>query len=866
MFLKRKKIIGLSVVSIVALFVAGTFAWTNFNAQIINIFRGSGIPGIEDGPGDNNDETGNNNGGPGDNNIADRPGGTLHNNFVPDESYKTVFVENWGNESIFVRIRLDEYMEIGPGAGLTSDTTDPVTGQTVPNPENQATPLVSDADINDANTWTTHIPTESVYECDASFHDYWEWTMGGHEIYYFPAPVDQRETDSFVASGSTEEGLTADCVNDVGIATQLTANANVITIAEWNENQRIGNYWVFDTDGWAYWASPILPGEATGLLLNGVSLVNNNIYGQYFYAVNVNAQMATSEGTADVDGNVSNFRDFGYDINGGWTEYGMNLMYYITGNQRVELQQRTDQNITSYITVLDWQLLHPDGTIASDTAPMLHGAPRTRFAFQWETNFTGGQVVNDGDWFSFRLPNSATFVANAGLAFLHSDWQEFNNPESNVMGRWRIQNQHVYVMFSGNSVGQAQITGWFETGHVVNNFVVTGGLHEVVFGGISRTIQFSPRILHIETVNQRMSRNQESASMINWWTRPNTLGRRELTGHTLDGGGSSDVWGANFTIQQDTEVENVLVGRFVSASFCVRLPIPINLEQGYATTAGGAQFPGSSVTRRMTRLYQDMDTGETYATFRNRVRQAPWQWGVWTNPTDGVQTFVSYFGTLGVDGPRYTEINADFAARASDRVIALGYYSITQRDALIDYYTRVYGDGNIIAGRAVTMNIFLNEGFAPVREYTTRTNEVTITRNDIPMVLRANGINRPMDGQATFIPPGAVRLTLRDQETHDHLPGALFSLQTVQPNVGWVTVPGRTYTTDSNGQFETNLGFGVFRFVQETVSDPQYELDNPAHNSFNVELGRPASDYFTLNAGSTGYSVIVENVRTTKWP
>ena len=856
MFLRRKAMISLVAISLVAIFVTGTFAWTNFGSQMINVFRGAGNPTMDDGLGDND--------GPGENNTADRPGGTLHNNFVPDESYKTVFVENWGNENIFVRIRLDEYMEIGPGAGLMSDTTDAATGQAVPNPENHATPLVSEADINDAHTWTTHIPASSVYECDTGFHDYWEWGMGGSEIYYFPAPVDQRETDSFIASESTNEGLTADCINDAGVGTQRTANANVITIAEWNESQRIGNYWVFDTDGWAYWASPIMPGEATGLLLNGVTLTNNNIDGHYFYAVNVNAQMATSKETVD-DGNVSNFRDFGFDINGGWTEDGMNLMYYITGNQMLEVQQRIDQNITSSINVLDWQLLHPDGSIASDTAPMIQGAPRTRFAFQWETNFSGGQVVQEGDWFSFRLPHSSTFAPNASLAFLHSDWQGFNNPNSNIMGQWRIHNQYVYVMFSGSSVGQAHITGWFETGQVVNNLVVTGGLHDVVFGDIARTIQFTPRLLNVETVNQRMSRNQESASMINWWTRPNTLGARELTGHTLDSGGSSDVWGTNFTIQQGTEVENVLVGRFVAASFSIRLPIPINLEQGYATNMGGAQFPGSTVTRRMTQLYQDMETGEGYAAFRNRVRQAPWQWGVWANPADGVQTFISYFGTLGVDGPRNSEINADFAMHAANHTISLGYYSETQRDALIDYFTRVYGDGNVIGGRAVTMNIFLNEGFAPVRQETVRTNEVTITRNGVPMELRANGTNRPMDGQATFIPAGVVRLTLRDQETHDRLPGAQFSLQTVQPGVGWVSVPGRTYTTDSNGQFETNVGFGVFRFAQDTVSDPQYELENPAHNSFNAELGRPASDYFTLNAGSTGYAVIVENVRTLKW-
>lgn len=52
-----------------------------------------------------------------------------------------------------------------------------------------------------------------------------------------------------------------------------TAIAQVITMEEWKEKGKPrGTFWVYDIDGWAYWANPILPGEATGLLLNGINM------------------------------------------------------------------------------------------------------------------------------------------------------------------------------------------------------------------------------------------------------------------------------------------------------------------------------------------------------------------------------------------------------------------------------------------------------------------------------------------------------------------------------------------------------------------------------------------------------------------
>ena len=70
-----------------------------------------------------------------------------------------------------------------------------------------------------------------------------------------------------------------------------TINGTVITMEEWatrwaayqtalEDNPEAdpadynvkGNFWVWDADGWAYWANPIEPGTATGLLLDGIEL------------------------------------------------------------------------------------------------------------------------------------------------------------------------------------------------------------------------------------------------------------------------------------------------------------------------------------------------------------------------------------------------------------------------------------------------------------------------------------------------------------------------------------------------------------------------------------------------------------------
>ena len=69
-------------------------------------------------------------------------------------------------------------------------------------------------------------------------------------------------------------------------------------MSEWLESRQLGHFWVVDSDGYSYWASPLLPDEATGLLLHKVELIEQPVY-DFFYAINVAAHMATIDDAPD---------------------------------------------------------------------------------------------------------------------------------------------------------------------------------------------------------------------------------------------------------------------------------------------------------------------------------------------------------------------------------------------------------------------------------------------------------------------------------------------------------------------------------------------------------------------------------------
>ncbi len=265
------------------------------------------------------------------------PGGRLHDDF--NGSNKDVYVENFGDDTygvpIYARIRLDQYMEIGEEAGMKEITAD-----------RKAVPLEAGADINDSKTWSTFIPGEDgLIDEESAFAEYWKWSWGNDSTdnrYYMPTfnknkdslladingtyegtdKEDEEYFDDYTKYGKnsskteiatydhdsdTDEDydkVTEDKdlpwneadvyrIEEVHQAQKISYTAEVMTMEEWKEKGcQPGPYWVYDVDGWAYWAQAILPGETTGMLLDGITMTEKPEE-NWYYGINVVGQFVT---------------------------------------------------------------------------------------------------------------------------------------------------------------------------------------------------------------------------------------------------------------------------------------------------------------------------------------------------------------------------------------------------------------------------------------------------------------------------------------------------------------------------------------------------------------------------------------------
>lgn len=316
---KKKTLAAIGAVAL-ALVIAlgGTFAWQSISQQALNEAA-----------------------------ATLNPGGRLHDDF--DGRNKDVYVENFTDVAdgtpIFARVRLDEYMELGLEAGKDRNLAEGA--------ELTATDLTvvgEGAKINDKTTWTTRTPGSGL--ADEAGNVYWAWDMDGGQTVYMPtfnknkdslksdvngtydgtAPndkdthYDDYKTYTMGDSFSDQAVYDADSndVEDENVdrATEShtakpTINGTVITMAEWmtrwgtyqaTENptdedkaQVMGDFWVWDDDGWAYWANAIQPDTATGLLLDGIELTNPPS-DSYYYGINVVGQFVTADDIGFLNG------------------------------------------------------------------------------------------------------------------------------------------------------------------------------------------------------------------------------------------------------------------------------------------------------------------------------------------------------------------------------------------------------------------------------------------------------------------------------------------------------------------------------------------------------------------------------------
>ena len=281
----------LAILLIVAILGMGTLAYYNGNKTALNKFEGFF----------NN-------------------GARLHDDFEGEISQKNnlkdVYVENYGDAPLVIRVRLSEYYELG-GQSLLG-------GQK-----------------SDTGTWEIHKP--GVINAASAA---WQWSMGGQKHYLptdnlddidegtgVPSGPRYADADNIVGrnwygevqgqdletkgyasgtAGASGTGTSADPFSAADIGGAFTDNvfedrsadpatygqktvgqtlsATVMTMAEWLAGgSQPGPFWVGDEDGWYYWAQQLEPQTATGLLLHRVDRLIDT-YDDYYYGIDVTLQ------------------------------------------------------------------------------------------------------------------------------------------------------------------------------------------------------------------------------------------------------------------------------------------------------------------------------------------------------------------------------------------------------------------------------------------------------------------------------------------------------------------------------------------------------------------------------------------------
>lgn len=300
---KKRKLRNIALLAILGL-IGGTFAFTAFNQQAIN---------------DREFE-----------NRAD-VGGRVHDYFDGDEN-KDVFVENFGQKPILVRLQLSEFGEFQERG---SDVWQPIIS----------------GEREELDSWTTYIPEATDVSqrrsdiLSAAFNELSNLTFGysrgdvsppwylptfntaynspitaaaGHarDLSYRGEDGELYQRATHPGAGTTNYWSQGDTYTNTGqwpgqtitreTAQNLYQDRAPITLHQWNErytafregnsdgDDLLGNYWVMDeANGWAYYARALQAGEATSYLLDASHMteVVHNFQGSYYYGVHVKSEL-----------------------------------------------------------------------------------------------------------------------------------------------------------------------------------------------------------------------------------------------------------------------------------------------------------------------------------------------------------------------------------------------------------------------------------------------------------------------------------------------------------------------------------------------------------------------------------------------
>lgn len=231
--MKTKKI-ATSVAAVAAaatVLVGGTFAWQSISQTALN--EGSDVI---------------------------NPGGRLHNDMwyvSAEENNNDIYVENFGDEAIFARVRLSEYMEIVLNKGTDGEIEKQIIGSKTEKTDENGTPVYEEDGITPVYDYTyrpftgyddTGVVTAGI-ETDADGNEvntYWTWFTGGETVYM---PTFNMNKDSLMAdlNGIYEDGNVGTISNRVPVDDPEHQYSDW---TEWAEGQtkKANEIWDYDSN------------------------------------------------------------------------------------------------------------------------------------------------------------------------------------------------------------------------------------------------------------------------------------------------------------------------------------------------------------------------------------------------------------------------------------------------------------------------------------------------------------------------------------------------------------------------------------------------------------------------------------------
>ena len=618
-------------------------------------------------------------------------------------------------------------------------------------------------------------------------------------------------------------------------------------------------------------------------------------------------------------------------------------------------------NVASDITITDWQLLK-NGVPLSETVHAVTGETY-ELKFRWEVLHS---TLSPGDFVTFRMPFNCG-PAGDGVGASGS-WRISGSsqavPLTTVIEGQTVKFAEWFIEAYEGGVDYEQIRMQFTEGirllegvtlgseistgiDSIKNYTYKGGIQKVEFANIQKSIDFSQDKLEKSTGWNYKNAMGASDNQIQFDIPVNLPASVELggdrfayTSETPEGWAFDPVnpaysWGEHVTDMEDIYLEDtldegvIIHGLLITATARAPMQLPPdaldNYRGGIVATLSSynsyllADFGNGPIYRTpndpnserqlpkqeysFVRLYQEEN--ESIGSFRSRVKAAPYQYGIFTDPETNRQTLMAFFGDVKRGGsmPKYSDLTDHkyaepqrdvagdrtdpvfaFAEQAATRLIVNGHYTEADREELEAYFSLVYGDDNVLGGQVATFEVSLTAQYPPdtlsgEKSNTARHFFTCPNASDFPILDEVTGSYRMTNPYSSVQLSSNEAMLFKFTEKNLPLNGAKFQLQKKDGENQWQTVEDSEVTTNTvtvnvlegEGVVErqldgsvkvSNLPDGTYRFVEVESPDGYDPTLSP---NYDEEEGKVFSTEFSIPAAAQRSILFVNNISQPKY-